>query len=495
MKPAALIISTTLILLPAIARGQDDDFMRYVEEQEAAFSQYADKAASDFQAYNDSINREFARYLAETWPDFPLTLSEPPIKEPVPPVVYTPEPDSLPPKNEQPLPTVEREPEPAPPVKPVPEPKPEPTPEPPAVETIETSFYGTPVQVRKATYSLPRLTAVDEQSVAAYWTNLSQLPYHEIITSVNGMTRQLRLNDWGRYLAINTLFDTYFPGRSISEQTVFAVFMLNQCGYRARIGRASGRLLPLIAFGCEVFNSMYFTFGDDRGTRYFVINTEHMELKSVQSCGVEYAGATKVMDMSMPSAPRLAPSPAECTLATASGSRYRLQYDRGYNRLLATYPCVSMQIYAKAAPSEAFVRGLELSLRKAVQGKPQHEAVELLLDMVQNGFRYKTDADQFGYERWFFPEETLASQYCDCEDRSFLFTRLVCSLLGVDVVLLYYPGKHVATAVHFDDPAVKGDYVTYRGKKYVVCDPTFIGAPVGMAMPGLGKLEIIPLDN
>lgn len=494
MKPATLIISTTLILLPAMTRGQDDDFSRYVEQQEAAFSQYVDKTTSDFHAYNDSINREFARYLAETWPDFPLTFSEPPIKEPVPPAVYTPEPDSLP-QKEQPLPAIEPVPDPVPPIKPKPEPEPEFTPEPPAIETIEASFYGTPVQVKRGNYSLPRLTAVDEQSVAAYWTNLSQLPYHEIIANVNSMTRQLQLNDWGRYQAINTLFGTYFPGRSSSEQTVFAVFMLNQCGYRARIGRASGRLLPLIAFGCEVFNSMYFTFGDDRGTRYFVVNAEHMELKSVQSCRMEYAGATKVMDMAMPVAPRLAPSSAECTLSTAGGSRYRLQYDDGYNRLLATYPCVSMQIYAEAAPSQAFVQGLEMSLKAAIQNKPQREAVGVLLDMVQNGFRYKTDADQFGYERWFFPEETLASQYCDCEDRSFLFTRLVRSLLGMDVVLLYYPGKHVATAVHFDDPAVKGDYVTHGGKKYVVCDPTFIGAPVGMAMPDLGKLEIIPLNN
>jgi hypothetical protein len=46
---------------------------------------------------------------------------------------------------------------------------------------------------------------------------------------------------------------------------------------------------------------------------------------------------------------------------------------------------------------------------------------------------------------------------------------------------VYYPG-HLATAVRFHD-AVTGDYVLVGGEKYIVCDPTFINAPVGMTAP------------
>ena len=53
--------------------------------------------------------------------------------------------------------------------------------------------------------------------------------------------------------------------------------------------------------------------------------------------------------------------------------------------------------------------------------------------------------------------------------------------MGLLMVLLQYPG-HVATAVHFEDEEVPGDYVLVRGKRYTVCDPTYIVAGVGRSM-------------
>lgn len=54
-------------------------------------------------------------------------------------------------------------------------------------------------------------------------------------------------------------------------------------------------------------------------------------------------------------------------------------------------------------------------------------------------------------------------------------------LIGLDAVLIYYPG-HLATAVKFNQ-SVSGDYIIYGDSRYVVCDPTYINAPVGMTMP------------
>lgn len=89
----------------------------------------------------------------------------------------------------------------------------------------------------------------------------------------------------------------------------------------------------------------------------------------------------------------------------------------------------------------------------------------------------------WGHDRAFFAEETLYYPFCDCEDRSILFSRLVRDLLGIDVALIYYPG-HLATAVHFD-AEVKGNAVMIGNARFVVCDPTYIGAPVGEQMPNL----------
>ena len=55
------------------------------------------------------------------------------------------------------------------------------------------------------------------------------------------------------------------------------------------------------------------------------------------------------------------------------------------------------------------------------------------------------------------------------------------------IIFIYYPG-HLATAVAFDDEGA-GDYVMYRNRKYIVCDPTFINAAVGRTMPGMDNQE------
>ena len=65
---------------------------------------------------------------------------------------------------------------------------------------------------------------------------------------------------------------------------------------------------------------------------------------------------------------------------------------------------------------------------------------------------------------------------------------LVRDLIGLDVVLLYFPG-HLATAVKFKTE-VTGDYLDLENGRYIVCDPTYIGASVGMAMPECKRQEV-----
>lgn len=135
------------------------------------------------------------------------------------------------------------------------------------------------------------------------------------------------------------------------------------------------------------------------------------------------------------------------------------------------------------------------ALRKAISGCDALAAANKLLNWVQTGFVYEYDDKVWGYDRAFFAEETLYYPYCDCEDRAILFSRIVRDLLDLDVALIYYPG-HLATAVCFNDD-IKGDAMIINGHKFIVCDPTYIGAPVGAQMPDLeyDKAEAILLDN
>ena len=134
--------------------------------------------------------------------------------------------------------------------------------------------------------------------------------------------------------------------------------------------------------------------------------------------------------------------------------------------------------------------------RRITEGycKGEYDAANLLLHYLHRAFPYKTDEAQFGIERTLFAEEMYYYPYSDCEDRSILFARLVKDLLGLDVVLLYYPA-HIAAAVCFKGE-VKGDYMQIGAGRYVVCDPTYVGADVGDAMPDLKRVaaQVVKID-
>ena len=120
-------------------------------------------------------------------------------------------------------------------------------------------------------------------------------------------------------------------------------------------------------------------------------------------------------------------------------------------------------------------------LKKQIKGKSQEEAANMLINFVQTAFEYATDDEQFGYERPLFGDEIFYYPYSDCEDRSILYSILIKDLLGLDVVLLHFHG-HLATAVKFTED-IDGFYLMIDNEKYLICDPTYINAPIGDCMP------------
>ena len=147
------------------------------------------------------------------------------------------------------------------------------------------------------------------------------------------------------------------------------------------------------------------------------------------------------------------------------------------------YLQTDVPVYASSSLSEEFRKDLLTQVSSQIQGLSEYDAVGKILDFIQHAFNYKTDWDQFGYEKSFYVEENFYYSANDCEDRAVLLAFLVRNLLHLDVHLLYYPG-HEATAIRFSDQSIKGDgYVYQDGSKYIICDPTYIGAGVGQCMP------------
>lgn len=321
-----------------------------------------------------------------------------------------------------------------------------------------------------------KLRSISEKHVAKLWTQLSDPYYDDVIAECLTQRKQRGLCDWA-YIKLTQNVAEKYCGEGTNESVVMQLYLLTQSGYKMRIARADNRLTLLFCSAEKIFRYKYFTLED--GLRFYILDRT-LENASMNISNHPYPGE-KPLTMSM-TQPKL--NVQRTTTRTITSKRYpEVSITLETNQNLIDYynecPLSSQwNYYSKASLSKVVKDALYPPLESAIEGKTEWEAVDIILNLVQTGFPYATDQEQFGYERPLYPDETLYYPYCDCEDRAILFSCLVRELVGLDVVLLNYPG-HLATAVRFNDE-VEGDFIEVEGQKYIICEPTFVrGASVG----------------
>ncbi|MDR0756539.1 MAG: hypothetical protein LBF85_01675 [Tannerella sp.] len=436
------------------------------------FEAFQSRTQTQFYHFRDSVNREYARYLSQRWEAFDVRSPQPAPEKPEPAEAprYVPgtdnPPAALPVDSVIALPyrTMEAYPSPVAPS------------EGAASASLRLEYFGVPVEVSRFDGFNIRLSSIDETQVADCWLHLSQAPCHAFVGELLALKNEMFLNDWALYLLLSQIADHYFQPSLTNEKTVFVVFMLNQIGYRAKVGRMEKTLVSLIAFPTLLYGIHYVAFPDGN---YYVFGPDRPSMTKTWSYALNYGPAETYLSLAVTKPFRLSANTVQKTFIFENKT-CTVEYSPNLIDLYRTCPQTELQVYANSALSGAARRSLEKALLPRLQGKNAGESVGLLLSFVQSAFAYKNDWAQFGYEKYFFVEESLHYPYSDCEDRAVLFAQLVRCFVGLDVVLLDY-ADHVSTAVRLNEE-VAGDYVYIDNVRYVVCDPTYIGAPVGRAM-------------
>lgn len=484
------IVFIYLLLFTATAACAQS-FNEYKKSRQSEFNQYKSAREREFNEYRDRINAEFAAYMRQAWPEYKSKPGEPVPGSPEPPAPVIKDPGT-PPSND-PIPFSEVKPVPRPveppqPVVPLPKPDtqpvqpgtPDPQPSKPAKPLFAFTFYGAKCEIPLENSHRFTLKDATEHAVADGWTVLSSDKYLSVVARCLDYRDKLHLPDWGYVRFVEQMTTAFFSTDLLNEARLMQMYILTQSGYKVRIARAGSRLVLLLPSKDLIYQYPYLNIG---GVNYYLtdsslgqtsLNVFNREFPKEQEFSLRIDG--------LPALPVNAADSRHLQSKHDKELVADVTVNKGLIAFCNNYPLSNnWDIYANASLSQQAKEQLYPALHKSIAGKNAPAAANMLLHFVQTAFEYATDDEQFGSERPLFADETLFYPYSDCEDRAILYSILVRELLNLDVVLLHYPG-HLATAVCFNTE-VAGDYMMIGGKRYTVCDPTYINADIGQAMP------------
>jgi len=369
----------------------------------------------------------------------------------------------------------------------------------PVSQQFDFVFYGVQCRVRLAENQQFRLPDTKEETLARQWEQLSTSGCNNLINDCLALRDSLLLCDWAYLQMLETLSND-FLGASTNESLFLQFFLFTQSGYKTRIGQDDrGRLYLLYASDFNIYNKKYYNINGEQ----FYLTKDLSGNNSLYILDQPY-DKEQTMSLFIPYAQKFAEKKSnERKLVSARypDASAEIYTNKNLIDFYNTYPASTLNhdfsirwsFYANTPLSDNVKKLLYPALKKSIEGKSEEDAANVLLNFVQTAFVYRYDDEIWGGDRSFFAEETLHYPYSDCEDRAILFSRLVHDLMGAKAVLLYYPG-HLATAINFKTD-IKGDYLMLDGTRYLVCDPTFIGAPIGLTMTGFEdeKITVIKL--
>lgn len=461
---------------------KDSQFDAFAEGKSEKFRQSRDSMHAEFERYRRQLNAEYAVALAKPWkkykeqPKIELQRSPKPAVPPALPKGPTPGKSVsaqkvVKPQSESPaadLPFASREfyasPE---------TPKQNKYP-------ISFSFYDTPCGIN--TFQTPRLDIDknDNGSVAKAWKSLTDgRRLDPLIADCLRLRDELNLCDWAFLNLAYEVAARIYPGNP-DNRAFLATVLMTQSGFDVRLARKNGKLGLAFHPSDTIYGEPYLNL---QGKQYYLFGPIANEAGGWHTYPEDFHSNPAPINLVIDKYPSFSPGKTApkvfSTKAWNEAPPFEISVNPSAIRFLSGYPLVEPYVHARSAVSPALQSTLIPAMKVLTRGLPPVDAVNLILRFHAAVFPYMTDGDQFGREKPFAYDENFFYPFNDCEDNAILFTRLVRDVLGMDAVLVRFPG-HMTAAVRFPDGVdVKGSALQVDGRKYVFCEPTCSRPSVG----------------
>lgn len=455
----------------------------------SSFDEFRKNAFSQFGEFRRNAMDEYASFLEGAWKEYESIKGEVRDRSPKPKVCpvapetkpATPSPSPVKPVTPS-TPSVSKPTVPSlPPSTPAPKPQVTPSPAVPRDDTPQFRFVCYGISMSAPEMKLEHVTGMEGKDVARAWNNYNKAPWKNVVDALKNIIQEYGFNDWFALQTVRAYADGMGGGNA--DRVVLQHFLLTAMGYDVRLAHTREQMALLVPFEQQMYACTYLKIG---GEKYYLLFDERDAIapsQSVYTCdmpaGRDYG---KKLNLRIENDMRVSVGDNTHRVLRASDIIVEADVNNGMMEMLRHYPQMDVEEYAMSSPMHNLRQKVLEQVRPSVAGLSKRDAANKLLTFVQKAFDYATDGQQHGYEKAYFIEENFYYPKNDCEDRAIFFAFLVRNLLGLDVQLVQFPG-HECTAVCFDDNDVSGDSYIHNGKRYVICDPTYIGASIGECMP------------
>ncbi len=351
-------------------------------------------------------------------------------------------------------------------------------------------FFGESVALPAHTPT-PSFSELSEQTISDAVAALKEEQMQPYLDALQEYTQKAELDDWLYYQLVRRVAQQLSPkAANYYRYTIYKYWLLLHSGYDARLTYSGNYLLLYVQSNEAIYNIPYRM---EAGKQYVCLNYhDYGSIDFVQhrfaAMPVQVAAGARPFSYKVVRLPQFASADyTERQVAYEDGVnsyRFRIIVNPQIKTLFTNYPVVDYSLQFNIPLSGPTYQSLIPSLKREVKGLKPKEGVDFLMRFTRYAFLFKNDSEIFGSEKRMSPEQTLLSEFSDCEDRAALFFFLVKEIYNLPMLVLTYP-KHVTVAVQFEKPF--GNTIEYNGKKYSVCEPSpqRVDLSVGQLLPEL----------
>ncbi len=342
---------------------------------------------------------------------------------------------------------------------------------------IHFDFYGDSLDLAVSnSFVIPYDDAVNSGSVHSFYDKIAKADCKELVNGLQAFRKKHRLNDWIYYQLIRKTAQQIAPkADNYPRYTLYKWYLLCKSGYDARLVLNNNTIHFYVRSDETVYDIPYFKQDDKQYVCLNIHDYANMvfDPNAFYPVDITVPDAVNAFSYKVTQLPDFTPTAYTSKAIVFDYGNQQYHFNVMVNPEVQTifknYPVVDYSSYFNIPMSRETYSSLIPMLKKSVEGMKQKKGVDFLMRFTRNAFLYENDVKVFGKEKRFSPEQTLLSQYSDCDDRAALFFYLVKEIYNLPMIAVLYP-THITIAVGFDKPV--GETITYNGRQYSICEPT-----------------------